>query len=311
MRNTLKMVAYYLNLKAGAVTEKNAANLIKKHSLTYPQVFFGFTPYFRKALYAHMEMLKDKDSGPTYYFKVKQAEALLALYQNNPFAYAARYQTYRTRFKDDGVPPNRQWAFYSPEEFHGLQYANLQSILDNTAGRLKPLPKPWTAFGFTVRLRGSAPIGEKDLANQRDYIQAESGTIGCLLYVVNELHLLQGKHFQPYEINSLVRTVGVQNRLLDDPRSKATSELPIHTIGKAFDFPVATMSITRRRDLLFILNDMDSQGMVSFAPEYQTIKKRRIMVSIHVVPHPQWEEYFRVMYEQATGTRLADASATR
>ncbi len=85
---------------------------------------------------------------------------------------------------------------------------------------------------------------------------------------------MQGKKFRPYEINSLVRTIATQFDLGDDKGSKASLVLPIHTIGKAFDFPVAGMDKDRLRDLLFILYDMDSHGMISYSPEYQTEKKK-------------------------------------
>lgn len=323
----LKGIALWLGLKPSEVTSKNVGGLIAANDLSYARIFFDNTPYHRTALYQYLELIKkEADYAPTYSFRVLHAAALMKIYQENPDSYKALFEGYRSRFKENGFSPSRMWYFYEPEVFKELQFQNLVAIQEaKKAGRLVPLPEPWTSYGYNVRLHGPSAIGEKDLANQKEYIQAEPGTVGALIAIMHEVKLLQETSFKPYETNSLVRTLVTHGEILDDPGSQASAALPIHTIGKAIDFPIRGMETRRLNDLLFILSDMDSYGMISYVLEHRTdvtrkcnrrgrnckTTTRRVLATIHVVPHPQWEAYFNVVYRQATGQMDITTTSTQ
>ena len=291
-----KMVSLYLGKP---VNEDNAKLKIEAAHLTYPQLFFDNTPYHRPEVYKYLEEIRLKaDFAPTYYFRVMQAYDLLKRYRESSLQYAELYDRYRSRFKPDGFATSRMWYFYTPVQVVDLEFQDLLSVQKaREVGRLVPLPEPWESFGFRPRLHGESPIAEKDPQHRDVYIQAEPATVGCLLYIMNELRLLQGKRFAPYEVNSLVRTQAYQEALKSS-NSNAKTDLPTHTMGKAFDLPMKGISKQRRSDLMFILADMDSEGMLSYIPEGK-------QDTIHVVFHPLWETFFARVYRQNVNTRAA------
>lgn len=296
-----RMVSLYLGLNPKNVKDRNVAELISKNNLTYPQVYFDNTPYHKPELYAYFIVIKEKaDFAPTYSFRIDEAASLLRLYKDSSSQYAAKFESYRNRFKPDGIAASRMWTFFTPERVEQLQFADLVALQNATdIGRLVKLPEPWADYGYQPRLHGTSPIAEKDPLNRGAYIQAEAGTVGCLIYIMNELKLLQGGKFIPYEVNSLVRTASYQDALRVT-NGNARTLLPTHTMGKAFDLPLRGMSFARKRDLLFILADMDSHGMISYIPEGS-------QETIHVVPHPVFETFFERVHRQAIGNRLASS----
>jgi hypothetical protein len=285
--------------------EKTVGEAVRQYGLTYAKVYFENTPYFRPKLNKYLTEIPD--FGDTYWFNVSKARELLKLYREDPAAYRALYHSYRSPFKADGLSPNRMWYFFKPEDVWQMQFPDLDAIQDAVkTGRLVDLPEPWEKFGILPRLTGTSPIAEADLANQREYLRAETATIGAVLYIMSELRLLQGAKFKPYETNSLVRT-SITQMTLRGITAQATATLPTHEWGKAIDFPVLGMDKGRVRDLLFILNELDSYGMISFVPEHALVgkgkKAKRVLATYHVVPHPDPERQaiFVKAYEKAVG----------
>jgi len=160
---------------------------------------------------------------------------------------------------------------------------------------LVPLPVPYAQYGLSPRLAGKSPIAERDPKNRQAYVASEPATVGLLIYIANEARLLAGRNFQAIEVNSLVRSEEYQGRL-QGSNPNARTALPTHTIGKAFDLPLKGKSSAYRRDLLFILSDLESVGMLAFIPEGS-------QDTIHVVVHPEWEQFFTVVYQKATASR--------
>jgi len=272
------------------------AHIVSKLQLTYPKVFFDNTPYHRADVFNYLEEIRLKaDYGPTYWFRVMKAYELLETYKKGPALYKARFQLYANRFESNKVTPNRMWSWFEPKQLEALKFEDLAAIqAAQKGGRLGTVPRPYAKYGIQPRLTGKSPIAEKDLKNQNFYISAEQATIGCLLYIANELRLLQGKSFQSVEVNSLVRSENTQSALKDS-NSNARTALPTHTMGKAFDLPLLGKSIRYRRDLLFILTDMENAGMLAFIREGS-------QDTIHVVPHPAFEQLFQKVYRDVVTT---------
>src|SRR5262245_14984614 len=95
-------------------------------------------------------------------------------------------------------------------------------------GGLVRLPLGAERFNIRVRLDGTNPIGEKDLAHQSSYVAARAATIGCLLDVASRVKS------GPIEVTSLVRHLEYQQQLRAT-NANAITELPTHALGMAFD----------------------------------------------------------------------------
>ena len=80
--------------------------------MSYAELFWTNTPYFRPAVYEALDELNRVDYSPTYYFRVRQAMRLLEMYRQSPDAYAQLASTYQGRF-GWSVLPSSQWSFVS------------------------------------------------------------------------------------------------------------------------------------------------------------------------------------------------------
>lgn len=270
------------------VTEKTVAGILAANQLSYPEIFFRNTPYYKTAAFKFLGNIPD--FGATYYFNVEEARRLLGVYRESPAEFARLVQGYENKFGNRTLP-NLMWSFYTPEQVQQLRFADLEAInLAKRHGRLVNLPTPWAKYGFYVRVTGPSRIAEKDPLHQADYIAAEPATIGCLLYVINELKLLEQARYQPLELNSAVRNDQTQGKL-HGSNSNSRTALPTHTMGKAFDLPLKNLKKWQKDDLLFILYDLEISGMLAYVKEGS-------QDTIHVVANPEFEQFFTNYYKE-------------
>jgi hypothetical protein len=269
------------------VRESTVAQIIADRKISYAEVFFKNTPVHKPAVFKFLSKLEDY--GATYYFNVMEAKRLLTLFRENSAAYDSLCDVYRNRFDKSKPLQYRMWTYFTPEQVEELRFNDLFALrLAKKAGRLVDLP--WPNFGFYPRLEKPSQIAEKDMANQREYIALEEATAGCLFYIIQELKLLQGSKFKPLEINSLVRTDETQSAL-HSSNSNSKTLLPTHTMGKAFDLPLRKKSSEYKRDLLFILYDLEIAGRLAFI-------KEGTQDTIHVVSNPAFDQFFSEFYRQ-------------
>src|SRR5687768_8597298 len=78
--------------------------------LSYSELFWTNTPYYRPAVYQALDDLNRVDYSPTYYFRVRQAMRLLEVYRTSPDAYAELTSAHQGRFGWT-VLPSAQWSF--------------------------------------------------------------------------------------------------------------------------------------------------------------------------------------------------------
>ena len=142
-----------------------------------------------------------------------------------------------------------------------------------------------------MRWVGSDVIGEMDKPNQKSYIATKRETAGAMLWIGKELKRLRANanatSFLP-DITSVSRTVKYQSDLTKK-NSTATKELSFHVLGLAFDFAKSSLNEEQTRDLLFILDELDSAGMISWVPED---KAYHVVVS----PDEKAREFFIRVY---------------
>jgi hypothetical protein len=166
------------------------------------------------------------------------------------------------------------------------QYASLEEALGT--GGLVPLPPDPVQFNIAPRLEGAHPIGEKDLERQVSYLTARPATMGALLDVASRV--TSG----PIEITSLVRH-GEYQESLRTTNVNATTSVPMHTMGLAFDIALVNTPLRTIYELRAVLQRMRDAGEILF------IGERRQLV-FHVVPHPSRLGHFAEVYDRAKST---------
>jgi hypothetical protein len=165
------------------------------------------------------------------------------------------------------------------------KYSDLEGAL--ATGGLAPLPADPARFNLAPRLHGPHPIGEKDLDNQLNYLAARSATIGALIVVASRVRS------GPVEITSLVRHAEYQ-AVLKATNGNASTSVPMHTMGLAFDIALVNTPIARVQEIRRVLQDMRAAGDILFIGERQQLV-------FHVVPHPSRLGYFAGVYARAVG----------
>lgn len=169
-------------------------------------------------------------------------------------------------------------------------YRDLEGAL--ATGGLALLPADSGRYNLSPRLGGLHPIGEKDLGNQGSYVAARPATIGCLLAVAARVHS------GPVEVTSLVRHGGYQDALRST-NTNATTSVPMHTMGLAFDIALLNSSLETVYEIRKVLQQMRDAGDLLFIGERQQLV-------FHVVPHPSRLGYFSDLYMDVLGAPPAD-----
>jgi hypothetical protein len=268
------------------------ASVMRDAPLSYSELFWSNTPYYRPEVYKQIEALNRVDFSPTYYFRVQQAMRLLALYKHSAAEYAALTNTFQGGFGRTALP-DWQWSFVGEKEAMQLAMQNGRDLDAALGQRIVKLPAVASTFGIRVQQQG------KD----EKYAVAERSTIGCLLFVAHELERLEGKKFKGVQTNSLVK-------LLDDAgsrgdsrkRANADAELPMHALGWAFDLPRKGLSKDQVRDLNFLLTDLRYAGLLAVTDEGKA-------AAFHVVRNPTEAGRFEQFYWDAVAVPQAASVA--
>jgi hypothetical protein len=173
------------------------------------------------------------------------------------------------------------------------KYGELAGAVDN--GGLVPLPENPLRYNIVPRLDGPHPIGEKDLANQSNYLTARAATIGALLEIASKVKT------GPIEVTSLVRHADYQEELRTTNANAITS-VPMHTMGLAVDIALVNSRLETIYEIRDVLQKMQDAGDILF------IGERRQLV-FHVVPQPSRLGYFNDVYLREVGAPLTSRSA--
>lgn len=252
---------------------------------TVAEMFFAANPANHPELYETLQREMQRDYSPTYWFRVKRAEELLALYQEDPGSFDALVEQYQ-----NPIHPKRRaldrlviWLkshdiFYrSADDLRGAAGKGLEKVFDNPA-----------YFGFSLPEMPDGP--DKDL-----YLQDSPAAIGTLLYIAFETHRLfdemhpKGERFTPLQVAELVGTTerpAEAGTLLVDP------EFPEHSTGQVFDIDRSNLPRGERECLNFTLDDMGWDGDLGF-----------IQVTgdtVHIGCSPSSREFFAKIYQEAS-----------
>ncbi len=265
-----KLLGAYFNRK---IKYGEMSALMRSSGISYPELFWTNTPYFRADVYKQIEQLNRVDFSPTYYFRVQQAIKLLELYQKSPTEFARLASAYagrRTVF-DDG-------------DIAGLELKRTTDINAEMGQRIVALPAAASSRGVRAPAAVDWPLA------------AERSTVGCLLFIADQLQRLQGSTYKGFETFSMIKPAD------SDVTPKTEAMLPMHTIGWAFDLRRKPLSKEAARDLNFILTDLRFAGLLAFSEEGKP-------KDFHVVRHPDYANRFEKYYWNAVALPQASADA--
>jgi hypothetical protein len=253
---------------------------MRSADLSYPELYWTNTPYFRPQVYEALDALNRVDYSPTYYFRVRQAMRLLEVYRQSPDAYAELASGYQGRF-GWSVLPSAQWSFVNEPLTGALPEAPAAGELHQDPNeRFVLLPDIASHFGVRAASEMSA----------------ERSTIGSALFLAHHLKRLQGDRYTGFAIT---RMLAHGNEREDD------ESFPLHGLGWAFDVPSTGLSNTDQRDLKFILTDFRQAGLLAYIEDGpSTPHKSGPSTSLragggptfHVVRHPDHAARFEQFY---------------
>jgi hypothetical protein len=266
-----KLLSAYFNRK---IKYGEMSQLMRSSGISYPELFWTNTPYFRAEVYKQIEQLNRVDFSPTYYFRVQQAIKLLEMYRKSPAQFAglaSSYQGRRSQF-DDG-------------DITALELKRMQDVSSEIGQRIVALPAVASSRGIHSAATVDFPLA------------AERSTVGCLLFIADQLQRLQGSKFKGFETFSMIKPAD------SDVTPKTEAMLPMHTMGWAFDLRRKPLTKEAVRDLNFVLSDLRFAGLLTYAEEGKP-------KDFHVVRHPEYASSFEKYYWSAVAVpqTVADAA---
>lgn len=251
---------------------------------TVAEMFFAANPASHTELYEALQRETQRDFSPTYWFRVKRAEQLLALYQEDPAAFRELAEEYQNPIHPQRRASNRLMVWLKS---HDVFYRSSDDLRAATGKGLAKVFDDPQFFGFSLPEMGGGP-------NRALYLQNSPAAIGTLLYVAFETRRLfeelrpKGERFLPLQVAELVSTTdrpAEAGTLLVDP------EFPEHSTGQVFDIDRSNLPRGERECLNFTLDDMGWDGYLGF-----------IQVTgdtVHIGCSPSSREFFTKVFEDA------------
>jgi len=265
----------------GMIELTRRARGIPPGQVSVPRMFFSASPSWNRELYEAVQQEMQRDYSPTYYFRVKRAEQLLALYRRDPRAFEALAAEYRNQFASNRAP-HRLAVWLKRDD---LVFHSAADIRANPGGRLVPAFDRPRYFGYALQLAPGAPSS------------AAQSAIGTLAYVAFETRRLfeemrpAGEEFRPLPVTSLVEPE-------EDVRQSGRPEALAHSSGQVFDIEISSLAPGELECLRFVLNDLGWEGYLGFVEDGRD--------RLHVGCSPGSREFFAAVYHEALAGPSAD-----
>lgn len=247
------------------------------------EMFFAASPARNTELYQALQREMQRDYSPTYWFRVKRAEQLLAFYKEDPAAFRELAEDYQNPIHPQRRATDRLMIWLKSLDIFYKSADDLRLASGKGLARVLDDPR---FYGFSVPETGGA---DRDL-----YLQDSPAAIGALLYIAFETRRLfeelkpKGERFVPLQVAELVSTAdrpAEAGTLLVDP------EFPEHSTGQVFDIDRSNLPRGERECLNFTLDDLGWDGYLGF-----------IQVTgdtMHVGFSPSSREFFTSVFEEA------------
>lgn len=252
------------------------------------EMFFAADPVHHAELYQALQREMQRDYSPTYWFRVKRAEQLLALYQDDPAAFRELAEDYQNPIHPQRRALDRLVIWLKSND---VFYRSPEDLREAAGGGLVRVFNDPRFFGFSLPEVADGPDGAL-------YLQDSPAAIGTLLYISFETRRLfeelkpRGEHFVPLQVAELVGTT-------DHPSEAGTMsvdpEFPEHSTGQVFDIDRSNLPRGERECLNFTLDDMGWNGNLGF-----------IQVTgdtVHIGCSPSSREFFAKVFEDAEAAR--------
>jgi hypothetical protein len=284
---------------------RQVVDYMKNDPLSYAELFFTATPSHNPLVYWHLMRLEDVDHSPTYYFRTKRAGVVLKKYLENPGAYSTKVALYQRRYGKEATP-SQILSFWSEDEISRMVISDLEHLrLAQESGKIVSMPENLKELGISIETPKPAKSKSRKGKNTKSVAQAQSSisplsqqariatpaTLGCLIYLANELRLIPGSTFK-----SLRATIIPPQITAFQPDNISVALL--HRLGISYELPLANMKGQQRTQLEFMLKDMRYAGMLTY--ENRT-------TAFRVIPHPERTVLFEKTYRDATGKSPTEA----
>jgi Transglycosylase SLT domain len=261
---------------------------IPPDDVTVPRMFFSANPAWNRDLYEAIQQQMQRDFSPTYYFRVKRAEQLLALYRSDPEAFEDLSQQYKSDFNTTTRAPHRLSVWLKRDD---ILFHTCDDIRAVTGTKLmKAIDRP-QYFGYRLNIASDTP-------DDLDYFsQASPAALGTLTYIAFETHRLfdemnpRGETFQPLPVSALVEPETYA-------RQSPGRENYMHCSGQVFDIDYSSLPPGERECLRFVLNDLGWDGFLGFVEDGTD--------NLHIGCSPASRDFFAGIFQEALGKKLLD-----
>lgn len=260
---------------------------IPKDRMTVARMFFSSTPAWNRELFDAIQQQMLRDYSPTYWFRVKRAEQLLALYRRDPKEFAGLVEQYKSQFVTAGRAPHRLSVWLKRDDLVFRKDDDIRADLGKKL--VKALNRP-EYFGYVVRIAPNQPSNLEYLS------EASPSAVGTLAYIAFETRRLyeatgKGPNFKPLEVTSLVEPE-------DYAGQRGRPEALAHCSGQVFDIDYSALPPGELECLRFVLSDLGWNGYLGFVEDG--------MDSLHIGCSPGSRDFFTSVFEDALGNKSAD-----
>ena len=221
------------------------------------RMFFCANPVRNREIYQTVQREMQRDYSPTYWFRIKRAEQLLALYRSDPQEFISLAQEYKSDTVG-GRAPHRLTVWLTRAD---LLFHTGDDIRSSLGARLlvkAPDNPAWFGYSLNIAARSAA-----DLDNLE---KAAPSALGALIYIAFETRRLYealdpaGDPFRPLPVASLVEPE-------DYARQLSEREAMAHVSGQVFDIDDADLPAEEIECLRFVLDDLGWAGYLGFVDE--------------------------------------------
>jgi len=253
----------------------------RNQPVTVPRIFFMASPIRNRDIYERIKEHMLRDYSPTYYFRIRRAEQLLALYMEDPETFKDLAEVYKNPGDPNKRANDRLAVWLKPQDVIYKSCDDLRREEGKSLARAENNP---AFYGYQLRSAGPGSIGSWDEANREYYLQATPAAIGTLAYISFETRRLfaamkpPGETFVPLPVTALVRTMDTSG-----------GELASHCTGQVFDIAYAELPPHEKEALDFILEDLGWDGFLGFVQE--------MTGTVHIGCSPASREFFTGVYK--------------
>ena len=152
----------------------------KKEAITVPRLFFTASPIHNRDIYQRIKEHMLRDYSPTYYFRIRRAEQLLALYKEDPDTFKDLFEIYKNPGDATRRANDRLAVWLKPQD---VIYKSCDDLRREEGKSLARVDNNPLRFGFQLRMEGPNAIGSWDVKNRDYYLQASPAAIGTLAYI--------------------------------------------------------------------------------------------------------------------------------